>query len=283
MNSSLAVVILLIMCSLLSPTTLSQDPDTIGIPFHETAPNIDGMAESPEWNGSVTIDLTIEGNDATIFMKHDRDNIYVGFDIQDGHNSVFPDTRIFFDTHHDAVNSPQEDDYQLYINPDNGGLQERQGDGGGWQQVAIQEWDGAWNEDGTDHWSTEYVISSGKFTNFTGNETMGFALLVWGNLPTSSSTWPDDADMDDPSTWGDVRFLNWTEETNETKPDDPPDPDPGGNGTDPNGTDGGSKSEDDEFLVIPIPAVLGGMVCAVILVRRKRSRKEQDQLSGILE
>jgi len=254
--------------SYLFPVSLAHTGDMLETPYN-TAPTIDGVVEVEEWNGSEMITLSVEGNDADVYFKHDRDSIYFGFDIQEGHNSAFPDTRIFFDLEHDASDSPQEDDYQLYINPDNGGLIERQGDGDTWQDVDIEHWTGDWNEDGSDHWSTEYDVSSEKFGNFTGNESFGFAIMVYGNSPGAYDTWPDGSDIDDPSTWGDISFLNWTEEKDDDD-DPPPPPPPGGNETDPNGTANTTEADDDAFISLPLVSLLGGMGIAVVAVLRRR-------------
>ena len=270
---SIQVIALIITASLIISfipcDTMAQSGDHAEVPRNDP-PTIDGVVETEEWNGSEVITLTIEGNDADVYFKHNGEYIYFGFDIQEGHNSAFPDTRVFFDTHHDAASSPQEDDYQLYINPDNEGLIERQGDGDQWQAVDITHWTGNYNEDGNDHWTTEYNVSSEKFGNFTGNETLGFALLVYGNSPSAFDVWPDNADIDDPSTWGDISFLNWTEEKEE--PEDPPNDPPGTNNTDPNGTTnntGEGGDEDDDFLGLPVMIVLLTVFIAAV-VRKHR-------------
>ena len=206
-----SLIFLVLLIAFIPSGSIAHTGEDAVMPRNES-PTIDGVVNEQEWNGSEVITLSVEGNDADVHFKHNGDSLYFGFNIQEGHNSALPDTRIFLDTAHDAASSPQEDDIQFYINPDNGGLVERQGDGAGWQDVEITDWTGAWDEDGSDHWSTEYNISSEKFTNFTGNETFGFCLLVYGNSPGALDTWPDGADMDDPSTWGHISFSHWTEE-----------------------------------------------------------------------
>ena len=241
-------------------------------------PEIDGVVEADEWEDANSLTLSVEGNDAEIFFKHDRDRVYMGFDIQEGHNSVFPDTRIFLDLLHDGAESPQEDDFELYINPDNGGLRERQGDGDQWQTVDVEDWDGDWDEDDSNHWTTEYEIESDKFLNFTGNETLGIAFMVYGNTPNGFDVWPDNADIDDPSTWGNITFPDWVNKTDDK--DEEPDPGPGGNDTDPNGTDTNDTKpvdEDDDEGFLPGFSAL--MVAATTVVvgsgKRKRRRREE--------
>lgn len=280
-NSSIepcAFVILFSLCLAFIPAgSIAHSDDLAEVPWNDP-PTIDGIVEEQEWNGSGVINLTVEGNDVGILFKHDRDSIYFGFDIHEGHNSAFPDTRVFFDLDHDAASTPQDDDYQLYINPDHqdGPLIERQGDGSEWQPVDTTHWTGDYNEDGSDHWTTEYDVSSEKFEDFAGNETFGFCLLVYGNSPGAFDTWPDGADIDDPSTWGDVSFLNWTED-DEDDPPPPPLPPPGGNTTDPNGTDEGNTTGDDEddFLSLPFHITMFGIGISFIAIERTRAEKRQ--------
>ena len=266
-----SIIILLLITGIASPLITAHPGEETELP-RGSPPTIDGIVEIEEWNGSEVITLSVGGNQADIYFKHNGEYIYFGFDIQEGHNSALPDTRIFFDTLHDAADSPQEDDYQLYINPDNGGLVERQGDGQSWQDVDIEHWTGDWDEDGTDHWTTEYSVSSEKFGNFTGNETFGFALYVYGNSPGAVDVWPDNAEENDPSTWGHISFLNWTEEEEED-PTSPPHEQPGNNETDPNSTTNETDDDDNENLIsISIMSTLGGMSGAVLAVFLRREK-----------
>ena len=271
-------ILVMIIISLFPLNALAHSGDEIEAGYG-TIPSIDGVIEEGEWNDSAYVTVTVEGSDVEIYYKHDRENLYIGFDIHQGHNTVFPDTRVYMDTYHDGADTPQGDDFQLYINPDNGDLQERQGDGDQWQQVDIVNWTGALHEDGNDHWSTEYEIQPGKLGNLTaGNNAswiFGMAFLVYGNLPGSDSYWPEDADGDDPSTWANIGFKDWIDETdvgnggngtqgngNETNPD--------GNNTDPNATDGSNEDtlngtgddSDDEFIpgftaILTVPVTVG--------------------------
>ncbi len=209
---SLQAVMFILLFALLLPGAMAHSGDEITTPLGET-PTIDGSITTGEWDdaSSVTVTINVEGVDAEIFFKHDRDNVYFAFDIQEGHNSAFPDTRVYLDLLHDAADAPQEDDYQLYINPDNGDLQERQGDGSGWQQVTISNWTGDYEEVDTGHWTTEYSVSRNKLGLDTGDESFGVAFMVYGNLPGAFAMWPDTADGDDPSTWADILFSDWKE------------------------------------------------------------------------
>jgi len=270
----------IVATGMIFPSAMAHSGDEIQTPYG-TSPVIDGVIEQVEWNDANSINITIEGNDAEILFKHDRENLYVGFDIQEGHNSVFPDTRIFLDTHHDGAGSPQVDDFELYINPDNGGLREQQGNGSTWQQVNITDWDGAWQEDGTDHWSTEYVIRQGKLGNGsdggTGNMTFGIAFLVYGNVWGFSTTWPDNADENNPSTWGNIIILNWTEETSDNEdPLPPPPPPPGDNETNANGTNGtgnATESDDNDDFVSGFPYIEAVCVFITITALTRWKRK----------
>ncbi len=291
----------MLLLSLIPMNVLAHSGDHIDA-GSGTTPTIDGVIEAGEWNDSAYINTTVEGSDVEIYYKHDRENLYIGFDIHQGHNTALPDTRVYMDTYHDAAESPQEDDFQLYINPDNGDLQERQGDGDQWQQVEIVDWTGALHEDGTDHWSTEYEIQPGKLGNLTAEDNaswvFGIAFLVYGNVWGSDSYWPDNADGEDPSTWANIGFTDWTDEGeggngdgngtggngNETNPN--------GNNTDPNGTDGTGEDDpngtdddsDDEFIsgfavTLVVPVVIGvSMIVAVTrkVFLRKEELEEKD-------
>ena len=205
----LIAIITIIILTWVPTKVIAHSNDEIQGPYG-TSPIIDGEISEDEWTDANKVTLNIEGNSADIYFKHNRENLYVGFDINEGHNSVFPDTRVFLDIEHDGADAPQTDDFELYINPDNGDFRERQGDGQGWIDVEIIHWKGAYIENGTDHWSTEYEIQPGKLGNDSENKTLGIAFLIYGNSAVSS-TWPNNADIEDPSTWGDIEFLDWEE------------------------------------------------------------------------
>jgi len=266
------ITALLLLFSLLPGGGQAHSGDATEAPYGST-PTIDGTVEQGEWNDSEVVSVTVEGDDVDIYFKHDREKLYIAFDIQQGHNSIFPDTRVFLDTFHDGAGAPQEDDFELYINPDNGGLRERQGNGNGWEQVDIDSWDGDWEEDGTDHWTTEYEVWPGKLGNLTGNETLGIAFLVYGNALGSDAVWPDNADIDDPSTWANITFRDWVNETEGDGGEGPPEPPPEPQGdNDTNGTGNGTGEDDDSPGFRATAAALG--MGLVALVRRRWKQRE---------
>jgi len=208
--------------------------------------------------------ITVEGDDCDIHFKHDRESFYVAFDIDHGHSTNVPDTRVYLDVDHDATDEPETEDFQLYINPDNGGLRERRGDGsGGWEEANIEDWDGDWDDGESDRWSTEYDILAAKLDDPEGeNVSFGLAFLVYGNYG-GVTLWPDSADPDDPSTWGDITLAQW-----EDPPDPDPEPDPQGNNTDTNQT-GNQTEEDDEEGMLPAVGALGTSMVLIAFGRRK--------------
>lgn len=153
----IVTVLLLVLFVLLVTGMSVSAQEAIECP-RGAGPTVDGTIGAREWRDGASVEVSIEGNDCVILFVHDGENLYVGFDIDEGHNTAIPDTRVYMDTGNDDAASPQDDDLQLYINPDNGGLRERQGNGGGWTEVDVSGWTGDWNETNT-HWSTEYSIS----------------------------------------------------------------------------------------------------------------------------
>ena len=252
---------LLVACSLSEPA-LAHSGDEIEGPNGST-PTIDGRPGASEWEDAGSMTITVEGDDCDIHFKHDRESFYVAFDIDHGHSTNVPDTRVYLDVDHDATDEPETEDFQLYINPDNGGLRERRGDGsGGWEEADIEDWDGDWDDGESDRWSTEYDILAAKLDDPEGETvSFGLAFLVHGNYG-GVTLWPDSADPDDPSTWGDITLAQW-----EDPPDPDPEPDPQGNNTDTNQT-GNQTEEDDEEGMLPAVGALGTAIILVAVGRR---------------
>jgi hypothetical protein len=200
----LAVCLSAIAIIILSVPSLGQD--AIECP-EGGAPSIDGTIEDPEWADAdnMTLQVPLE-DDCTVFYKHDGEYLYVAFQFDDGHNTNVPDTRVMLDTDNDMADSPQDDDHELYINPDNGGTRERRGNGNDWDVVTTDDWTGAWNDTDSETWSTEYSISFRKLMGNGTSETLGLGFIVYGNLGASTG-WPDGADEDTPSSWGNMTFA----------------------------------------------------------------------------
>jgi len=186
-------------------TGISAAQDTVECP-EGTAPTIDGTVEESEWADADNITLQVPLEDeCTVYYKYSGRNLYVAFQFEDGHTSNVPDTRVLLDTDNDMADTPQDDDYELYINPDNDGTRERKGNGNDWTNVDIEGWIGEWNDTDSERWSTEYSISFSKLTGNGSDGILGIGFVVYGNVGTSTG-WPDGADEDTPSSWGNMTF-----------------------------------------------------------------------------
>jgi len=203
MRTAIAVSLSVIAIMLFTGITAAQD--TVECP-EGTAPTIDGTVEEPEWADAdnITLQVPLE-NECTVYYKYSGRNLYIAFQFEDGHTSNVPDTRVLLDTDNDMADSPQDDDYELYINPDNGGTRERKGNGNDWSTVDIEGWNGSWNDTDSGRWSTEYSISFSKLTGNGSDGILGIGFVVYGNVGTSTG-WPDGADEDTPSSWGNMTF-----------------------------------------------------------------------------
>lgn len=198
---------LLTLAQTAGASDLSVGPTSTG-----EAPVIDGSVGANEWTDAALIEFDLEGAEVRIQLLHFEQVLYVAFEISAGHVSNLPDTRIYIDQLAQSGDQTDDDDLQLYVNPDNGGLRERHGDGGAWTEAEVDGWEAAWVESGTTAWSVEYAIPHDKLVHPLSSvyAPQGrLAFLVYGNLPGSLETWPADADLDVPSTWGSIDVLDW--------------------------------------------------------------------------
>ncbi|MCI0496972.1 MAG: hypothetical protein L0Z54_01580, partial [Thermoplasmata archaeon] len=200
-----SIIVMFVLSSFIVTWSLASAQDEVECP-RGAAPTIDGTPTDREWAdaGSVSFTIPIDDAECSVLFKHDGESLYIAFDVEHGHTTNVPDTRVMLDLDNDAAADPQDDDHELYINPDNGGTRERQGNGGGWDTVDETGWTGAWNDSASDAWSTEYSVSFGKLRS-NGSGVLGVGFVVYGNWG-SKAGWPDGADEDSPATWGNMTF-----------------------------------------------------------------------------
>ncbi len=202
---TLLLAVCLSILALFISVSAAVAQDTVECP-EGTVPTIDGTLEPGEWDDAenITMSFSLE-DDCTAFYKYSGRYLFVAFQFEEGHTTNIPDTRVLLDTNNDMADSPQTDDFELYINPDNGGARERRGTGSNWAVVDIDNWTGEWNDTDSDRWSSEYSISFSKLQGNGSSSILGFGIVVYGNYGESSG-WPNGADEDDPGTWGNMTF-----------------------------------------------------------------------------
>nr|NQU89007.1 T9SS type A sorting domain-containing protein [Bacteroidota bacterium] len=192
----------LIGLAILSLNLFAQE--TTGLKYGEPV-NLDGTITYAEWQDADSIEIPAPSSQAIkVYFKHDGTNFLAAFVLHNIEVNEYKIPEILFDTYNDKAETWQPDDWWFHVSAQDC---EAVGTYDVWDDCAIvqPDWQGVPNFGfGTappiD--TIELLIPWEKLSLQTG-DTIGFAFDFWVS-DDLRLYWPDDAEIESPSTWGTV-------------------------------------------------------------------------------
>ncbi len=185
-------------------TTSNTHTDKI-VAVSGLTPTIDGSIEPSEWNDAAMIAISVASTaNATVNVKQDGTNLYIGFDIPDVTSNASDSCVVILDVDHDQNTSLQTDD-KWFASSRQDGETEYNVTAGGWFPTKISGWTAKAGSTASG-WQLEYNITYSKLGIISGtNKTIGIAFIVIDrDVEKGWYIWPSTASILKPSTWADM-------------------------------------------------------------------------------
>jgi uncharacterized repeat protein (TIGR01451 family) len=157
------------------------------------APTLDATITGTEWDDAESVNVSVGGTNGTIYFKHDGENLYLAFQYSSGQMA-----EVYVDKDHDEGTAPGTDDLCLHAST---ALMERFGTGTAWTgwNTVITDWDADTGYPTVREFSIPF-----SYLDITAGTPKTLGLLLYMFTTSEGGYWPSGADVDDPSTWGDM-------------------------------------------------------------------------------